>query len=83
MNIAVSFSLRLAENILNMSEGSFQNVPSSIYRVFTFYIIFSSIFLLFSEVFPLIKICSFCLDQVSNFIVNNAYSGQLKACVQI
>ena len=39
MNIAVSFSLRFAENMLNMSSGSFQNAPSSIYRVMTFYII--------------------------------------------
>ena len=36
MNIAVSFSLCFAENMLNMSQGSFQNAPFSIYRVITF-----------------------------------------------
>ena len=40
MNIAVSFSLRFAENMLNMPLGSFQNALTSIYRVITFYIIF-------------------------------------------
>ena len=40
MNIAVSFSLRFAENMLNMSKGSFHNALSSIYRIITFYIIF-------------------------------------------
>ena len=39
MNITVSFYLLFAENMLNMSSGSFQNAPSSIYRVMTFYII--------------------------------------------
>ena len=34
MNIAVSFSLRFAENMLNMSLGSFQIAPFSIYRVY-------------------------------------------------
>ena len=42
MNIAVPFSLRFAENMLNISLGSFQNAPSSIYRVITFYIIFQA-----------------------------------------
>ena len=42
MNIAVSFSLRFAENMLNMSLGCFQNAPSCIYRVITFYIIFQA-----------------------------------------
>ena len=40
MNIAVSFSLRFAENMLNMSNVSFQNAPPFIYRVITFSIIF-------------------------------------------
>ena len=40
MNIAVSFSLRFAENMLNMSQGVFQNVPSSIYKEIAFCIIF-------------------------------------------
>ena len=35
-NIAVSFSLRFAENMLNMPLGSFQNARSSICRVITF-----------------------------------------------
>ena len=38
MSIPVSSSLRFAENILIMSLGTFQNAPSSIYRVITFYI---------------------------------------------
>ena len=42
INIAVSFSLRFAENMLNMSLGSFQSIPSSIYRVIQFYIIFQA-----------------------------------------
>ena len=42
INIAVSFSLRFAENMLNMSLGSFQSNPSSIYRVIPFYIIFQA-----------------------------------------
>ena len=42
MNMAVPFSLRFAENMLNMSLGSFQNSPSSIYREITFYIIFEA-----------------------------------------
>ena len=44
IHIAVSFSLRFAENMVNMSKGSFQNAPSSIYRVITFYIIFQAFF---------------------------------------
>ena len=44
INIAVSFSLRFAENMLNMSKGSFQNNPSSIYRVIPLYIIFQACF---------------------------------------
>ena len=70
MNIAVSFSLRFVENMLNVSQGSFQNVLS---RVITFYH-FLSIFLPLNDVFTLIKICS--IDKVSSFIVYNAYSGQ-------
>ena len=46
MNIAVSFSLRFAENMLNISLESFQNAPPSIYRVITFYIIFQAFFCL-------------------------------------
>ena len=42
INIAVSFSLRFAENMLNMSLGSFQNNPSSIYIVIPFYVIFQA-----------------------------------------
>ena len=61
MNIAVSFSLRFAENMLNMSYGSFQNAPSSIYMVITFYIIFQAFALLLDDMFTLIKICSICL----------------------
>ena len=61
MNIAVSFSLHFAENMLNMSQGGFQNVPSSIYRVIGFYIIFQAFFLLINDVFTLIEICSICL----------------------
>ena len=60
MKFAVSFSLRFAENMLNMSYGSFQNAPSSIYRVTTF-ISFSCIFLVLNGVFILIEICSICL----------------------
>ena len=60
MNIAVSFSLLFAENMLNMSYGSFQNASSSIYRVITFYIIFKH-FLLLNNLFTLINICSICL----------------------
>ena len=44
MNIALSFSLRFAENMLNVSIGSFQIEPSSIYRVITLYIIFQAFF---------------------------------------
>ena len=44
INIAVSFSLRFAENMLNMSQGSFQNALSSICRGITFYIIFQANF---------------------------------------
>ena len=46
MNIAVSFSLRFAENMLNMSLGSFQNALSSIYKIITLYIIFQAFFCL-------------------------------------
>ena len=70
----MSFSLRFAENMLIMSLGSFQNAPSSICRVITFYIFFSSIFLLLNAVNTFNM--SSLEDQVSNFIVNNAYSGQ-------
>ena len=61
MNIAVSFSLRFAENMLNMSLGSFQNALSSTYRVIAFYIIFQLFFLPPYDLFTLIKICSICL----------------------
>ena len=61
MNIAVSLSLRFAENMLNMPLGSVENALSSIYRVITFYIIFQAFFLLLNDVFTLIKICSICL----------------------
>ena len=44
MNIAVSFSLHFAENMLSMSLGSFQITPSFIYRVITLYIIFQAFF---------------------------------------
>ena len=44
MNIAVSFSLLFVQNMLNMSLGSFNNAPSSIYRVITFYIILQAFF---------------------------------------
>ena len=40
----MSFSLRFAENMLNMSLESFQIAPSSIYRVITLYIIFQAFF---------------------------------------
>ena len=60
MNIAVSFSSRFVENMLNMSLGSFQNAPSSIYRVITFHIFFQASPLL-NYVFTLIKICPICL----------------------
>ena len=79
MNIDVSFSLRFAENMLNMSYGSFPNAPSSIYRVITFYIIFQAFF---SASYWLVYInlnmfnLSCPQDQVSNFIVNNSYSDQ-------
>ena len=61
MNIAVSFSLRFAKNMLNMSLGSFQNAPSSTYRVITFYIIFQAFILLLNDLFTLINICSISL----------------------
>ena len=44
MSTAVSFSLRFAENMLNKSFGSFQDAPSYIYRVITFYFIFQAFF---------------------------------------
>ena len=44
MDIAVSFSLRFAENMLNMSLGSFQIAPFCVYRVITFYINFQAFF---------------------------------------
>ena len=43
-NIAVSFSLRFAKNMLNMPLGTFQNALSSICRVIRFYIIFQAFF---------------------------------------
>ena len=78
MNIAVSFSLRFAENMLNMSLGSFQIAPSSIYRVITLYIIFQAFFCFLMTC--LLNQNTFNMSnpqyQVSNFNVNNAYSGQ-------
>ena len=55
MNIAVSFSLRFAENMLKMSLGSFQNAPPSIYRVVTFHIIFQAFFCFLMTYLHLLK----------------------------
>ena len=55
MNTTVSFSLRFAENMLNMSQGSFQNVLSSTYRVIAFYIIFQAFFCLLMTCLHLLK----------------------------
>ena len=41
-DVIMNFSLHFADNILNMSYGSFQNALSSIYRVLIFYILFQA-----------------------------------------
>ena len=44
MNISLSFSSHFADKVLNMSEESFQNALSSIYRVVAFNIILQAFF---------------------------------------
>ena len=69
MNIAVSFSLHFAENMLNMSSGSFQSAPASIYRVIISFTIFSSNFLFLNDVFTIINICSICLVLTTRWVI--------------
>ena len=77
----MSFCLRFAENMLNMSIGSFQT-RRPLFTESSHFISLFKHFLPLNDLFTFIKNkfnLSSPQDQVSNFIVNNAYSGRTES----
>ena len=60
MNIAISYSLRFAENMLNVSLGNFK-MCFPLFTVIIFTIIFQAFFLFLNDEFTFSKIRSICL----------------------
>ena len=75
----VTFSFHLAENMLNIPLGRFQNAMSSDYRIITFNIIFQGYFcFLVTSVHKLIYVQSVLKPSkpVSQYILNYAFCYQ-------